>query len=81
MSLAPRGSVAETASHESHNVGVALRATRELNFGCAWVNDHLPLLSETPYGGFGLCASEKDLSACALEEYTRIKHVIFNLRA
>jgi 1-pyrroline dehydrogenase len=61
------------------DVGLALRATRELNFGCVWVNDHLPFLSEMPHGGFGLSGYGKDLSAYALEEYTRIKHVMFNV--
>ena len=46
-----------------------------------WVNDHLPFLSEMPHGGFGLSGYGKDLSAYALEEYTRIKHVMFNLDA
>jgi 1-pyrroline dehydrogenase len=67
------------ASVWTHNVGQALRATRDLNFGCVWVNDHLPFLSEMPHGGFGLSGYGKDLSAYALEEYTRIKHVMFNL--
>ena len=69
------------ASVWTHDVGQALRATRELNFGCVWVNDHLPFLSEMPHGGFGQSGYGKDLSAYALEEYTRVKHVMFNLGA
>jgi 1-pyrroline dehydrogenase len=63
----------------TRDVNQALRGTRELNFGCVWVNDHLPFLSEMPHGGFGLSGYGKDLSAYALEEYTRIKHVMFNV--
>jgi betaine-aldehyde dehydrogenase/aminobutyraldehyde dehydrogenase len=56
-----------------------MRATRELDFGCVWVNDHIPFLSEMPHGGFGQSGYGKDLSAYSLEEYTRIKHVMINL--
>ncbi|MBX5440744.1 MAG: aminobutyraldehyde dehydrogenase [Solirubrobacteraceae bacterium] len=68
-----------SASVWTRDVGQALRFTRELDFGCVWVNDHLPFLSEMPHGGFGQSGYGKDLSAYALEEYTRIKHVMFNL--
>ncbi|WP_320669384.1 gamma-aminobutyraldehyde dehydrogenase [Patulibacter defluvii] len=64
----------------TRDVGSALRATRELNFGCVWVNDHLPYLSEMPHGGFGESGYGKDLSMYSLEEYTRVKHVMANLR-
>ncbi len=61
-------------------MGAALRAASELNFGCVWINDHLPFLSEMPHGGFGQSGYGKDLSAYSLEEYTRIKHVMASLR-
>jgi 1-pyrroline dehydrogenase len=67
------------ASVWTRDVGKALRATRELSFGCVWVNDHLPFPSEMPHGGFGLSGYGKDLSAYALEEYTRVKHVMISL--
>ncbi|MEA2304644.1 MAG: betaine-aldehyde dehydrogenase, partial [Solirubrobacteraceae bacterium] len=67
------------ASVWTENVGQALRATKALNFGCVWVNDHIPFLSEMPHGGFGMSGYGKDLSAYALEEYTRVKHVMVNL--
>ena len=67
------------ASVWTRDVGASLRAARELNFGCVWINDHLPFLSEMPHGGFGQSGYGKDLSAYALEEYTRIKHVMANL--
>ncbi|EHN12060.1 4-aminobutyraldehyde dehydrogenase [Patulibacter medicamentivorans] len=63
----------------TRDVGSALRATRDLNFGCVWVNDHLPYLSEMPHGGFGESGYGKDLSMYSLEEYTRVKHVMANL--
>lgn len=67
------------ASVWTRDVGSALRATRDLNFGCVWVNDHIPYLSEMPHGGFGESGYGKDLSVYSLEEYTRIKHVMANL--
>jgi len=63
----------------TRSVASALQFLRDLNFGCVWVNDHLPFLSEMPHGGFGHSGYGKDLSVYALEEYTRIKHVMFNL--
>lgn len=65
----------------TRDVAKAMRATQQLNFGCVWVNDHLPFLSEMPHGGFGQSGYGKDLSAYSLEEYTRIKHVMINLEA
>lgn len=67
------------ASVWTRDAGSALRATRDLNFGCVWVNDHIPYLSEMPHGGFGESGYGKDLSVYSLEEYTRIKHVMANL--
>lgn len=60
-----------TASHST-----ALRFTRELDFGTVWVNTHIPLAAEFPHGGFGSSGYGKDLSHYALEEYTRVKHVM-----
>ena len=64
------------ASVWTRDTGASLRAARALNFGCVWINDHLPFLSEMPHGGFGQSGYGKDLSIYALEEYTRIKHVM-----
>jgi betaine-aldehyde dehydrogenase len=61
--------------------GRALRMTAELDFGCVWVNTHIPFVSEMPHGGFGASGHGKDLSAYGLEEYTRVKHVMSNVEA
>lgn len=52
------------------------RFSRDLDFGCVWVNTHIPLVAEMPHGGFKHSGYGKDLSIFALEEYTRIKHVM-----
>ena len=57
----------------------AMRAARALNFGEVWVNDHLPLTSEMPHGGFRQSGFGSDLSHYAFDEYTRIKHVMVEL--
>jgi betaine-aldehyde dehydrogenase len=54
----------------------ALRMSRALDFGCVWVNCHIPLVAEMPHGGFKQSGYGKDLSQYSLDEYTRIKHVM-----
>ena len=54
----------------------ALRVSRSLDFGCVWINCHIPLLAEMPHGGFKQSGYGKDLSAYSFEEYTRVKHVM-----
>ncbi|NMO03058.1 aminobutyraldehyde dehydrogenase [Gordonia sp. TBRC 11910] len=54
----------------------AERLTRELDFGCVWINTHLPFVSEMPHGGFGASGYGKDLSGYGFDDYTRIKHVM-----
>ena len=61
--------------------GRAMRMARRLDFGCVWINDHIPLVAEMPHGGFKHSGYGKDLSAYALEDYTRIKHVMHYLGA
>jgi betaine-aldehyde dehydrogenase len=61
--------------------GRALRMTADLDFGCVWVNTHIPFVSEMPHGGFGASGYGKDLSAYGLEDYTRVKHVMSNVEA
>ncbi len=59
--------------------GRAMRMTRRLDFGCVWVNCHIPLVAEMPHGGFKHSGYGKDLSVYGLEDYTRIKHVMHNI--
>ncbi|HEV2873805.1 MAG TPA: gamma-aminobutyraldehyde dehydrogenase [Thermoleophilaceae bacterium] len=54
----------------------ALRISRRLDFGCVWVNCHIPLVAEMPHGGFKESGYGKDLSSYSFEEYTRVKHVM-----
>ena len=66
------------ASVWTSNVQRAMRVSAALEFGTVWVNDHLPLASELPHGGFKQSGFGKDLSYYALEEYTIVKHVMFD---
>ncbi|MEZ5272301.1 MAG: gamma-aminobutyraldehyde dehydrogenase [Ilumatobacteraceae bacterium] len=59
--------------------GRAMRMAKRLDFGCVWINTHIPLVAEMPHGGYKKSGYGKDLSAYALDDYTRIKHVMANL--
>ncbi len=59
--------------------GRAMRVSRRLDFGCVWINTHIPLVGEMPHGGFKHSGYGKDLSMYSLEDYTRIKHVMSNI--
>jgi betaine-aldehyde dehydrogenase len=59
--------------------GRAMRFTRDLDFGCVWVNTHIPIVAEMPHGGFKRSGYGKDLSVYGFEDYTRIKHVMHNI--
>ena len=61
--------------------GRAMRFTRDLDFGCVWVNTHIPMVAEMPHGGFKRSGYGKDLSVYGFEDYTRIKHVMHNIEA
>jgi 1-pyrroline dehydrogenase len=67
------------ASVWTRDTGTAMEAIRQLDFGCVWINDHLPFLSEMPHGGFKESGYGKDLSIYALEDYTRVKHAMIKL--
>ncbi len=56
--------------------GRAMRMARQLDFGCVWINTHIPLVAEMPHGGFKQSGYGKDLSMYGFEDYTRIKHVM-----
>ena len=58
------------------DVSRALRLSAALDFGCVWINTHIPLVAEMPHGGFKSSGHGKDLSMYGLEDYTRIKHVM-----
>ena len=59
--------------------GTAMRVSRDMDFGCVWVNTHMLLISEMPHGGFKNSGYGKDLSLYSVEEYTRVKHVMHSL--
>jgi betaine-aldehyde dehydrogenase len=63
----------------TRDVGRALRVSKALRFGCVWINDHIPLVSEMPHGGFKESGYGKDLSVYSLEDYTVVKHVMASL--
>ena len=60
----------------TQNLGTAARMSARLDYGCVWVNTHIPLVGEMPHGGFKHSGYGKDLSMYGLEDYTRIKHVM-----
>jgi 1-pyrroline dehydrogenase len=65
-----------SASVWTQNVGRAARLPRQLDFGTVWVNDHLAFATEMPWGGFKASGYGRDLSAHALDDYSRTKHVM-----
>ncbi|MFI2779046.1 gamma-aminobutyraldehyde dehydrogenase [Streptomyces sp. ALB3] len=66
------------ASAWSTGLQRANRATREIRAGCVWINDHIPIISEMPHGGYGASGFGKDMSSYSMEEYTQVKHVMFD---
>jgi betaine-aldehyde dehydrogenase len=69
------------ASAWTRDVFRSLRATREISAGCVWVNDHIPIISEMPHGGYKSSGFGKDMSAYSFEEYTNVKHVMYDATA
>ncbi|WP_312718354.1 gamma-aminobutyraldehyde dehydrogenase [Mobilicoccus sp.] len=65
----------------SRDFGRAMRMSRKLDFGCVWINTHIPLVAEMPHGGFKHSGYGKDLSMYGFEDYTRIKHVMANIES
>lgn len=64
------------ASVFTKDVGRAMRISQRLEFGTVWINDHIPLASEGPHGGFKQSGFGKDLSAEAVGDYQITKHVM-----
>ncbi|WP_055589083.1 gamma-aminobutyraldehyde dehydrogenase [Peterkaempfera griseoplana] len=69
------------ASAWTRDVHRSLRATREIAAGCVWVNDHIPIISEMPHGGYKASGYGKDMSQYSLDEYTQVKHVMYDTTA
>jgi betaine-aldehyde dehydrogenase len=67
------------ASVWTKDITRAMHVTRDLEFGTVWVNDHIPLASETPHGGFKQSGFGKDLSAEAVNDYKVTKHVMIKI--
>jgi len=63
----------------TRDIARAMRVTRRLDFGCVWVNTHIPIVAEMPHGGFKKSGYGKDLSMYGFEDYTRVKHVMANI--
>jgi betaine-aldehyde dehydrogenase len=63
----------------TRDVGRALRVSKALRFGCVWINDHIPIASEMPHGGYGQSGYGKDLSMYSVEDYMQVKHVMASL--
>ncbi|MFE3495465.1 gamma-aminobutyraldehyde dehydrogenase [Streptomyces sp. NPDC059169] len=71
----PYGLAASAWSRDVYRTG---RATREIGAGCVWINDHIPIISEMPHGGYKASGFGKDMSAYSFEEYTQVKHVMYD---
>jgi betaine-aldehyde dehydrogenase len=63
----------------TRDIARAHRVANALRFGCVWINDHIPISSEMPHGGYKQSGYGKDLSKYAIEDYQEIKHVMINL--
>ncbi|MEI6447018.1 MAG: gamma-aminobutyraldehyde dehydrogenase [Actinomycetes bacterium] len=61
--------------------GRAMRMAKALDFGCVWVNTHIPIVAEMPHGGFKQSGYGKDLSMYGFDDYTRVKHVMHNIES
>ncbi|MER7071208.1 gamma-aminobutyraldehyde dehydrogenase [Terrabacter sp. NPDC000476] len=65
----------------TRDFGKAMRMSKRLDFGCVWINTHIPVVAEMPHGGFKHSGYGKDLSMYGLEDYTRVKHVMANIES
>jgi betaine-aldehyde dehydrogenase len=67
------------ASVWTRDVRRALRGSRDIQAGCVWINDHIPIISEMPHGGYRRSGFGKDMSTYSFDEYTQVKHVMADL--
>ena len=74
----PYGLAASVWTKDVHR---SLRAGREIQAGCCWVNDHIPIISEMPHGGYKESGFGKDMSRYSFDEYTQVKHVMMDTTA
>ena len=63
----------------TRDIGRAMRVANALQFGCVWINDHIPIAAEMPHGGYKQSGYGKDLSMYSVEDYTNVKHVMVNI--
>jgi hypothetical protein len=75
----PDGPYGLAASAWTTNVYRAGRASREIQAGCVWINDHVPIISEMPHGGHKASGFGKDMSAYSFDEYTDVRHVMSDI--
>ncbi|MFG3494561.1 gamma-aminobutyraldehyde dehydrogenase [Streptomyces sp. NPDC047928] len=71
----PYGLAASAWTRDVYRAG---RATREIKAGCVWINDHIPIISEMPHGGYRASGFGKDMSTYSFDEYTQVKHVMYD---
>jgi len=76
LALANNTAYGLAASAWTRDLQRSLRAAEELQAGCVWINEHIPIVSEMPHGGYKASGFGKDMSAYSFEEYTNIKHVM-----
>jgi betaine-aldehyde dehydrogenase len=74
----PYGLAASAWTRDVYRAG---RASREITAGCVWINDHIPIVSEMPHGGAKSSGYGKDMSLYSFEEYTQVKHVMYDTTA
>ncbi|KAA0975911.1 gamma-aminobutyraldehyde dehydrogenase [Paeniglutamicibacter gangotriensis] len=78
ISLANDSPFGLAASAWTKDVNLVMRAAAEIEAGCVWINEHIPMVSEMPHGGFKSSGFGKDMSSYSFEEYTNIKHVMIS---
>ncbi|MFC9557188.1 gamma-aminobutyraldehyde dehydrogenase [Rhodococcus sp. NPDC056960] len=79
LALANDNDYGLAASAWTSDLNRAMTATREINAGCVWINDHIPMTSEMPHGGVGRSGFGKDMSTYAFDEYTNVKHAMIDV--